>query len=442
MINVDIIIKNGIVITVNNQSDFYKNGFVAIKDDKIVAIGKYKELFDKYQAKEVINAEGKLIMPGLVNTHNHLAMTIFRGFADDLNLQEWLNNYIFPAEARFINAQAVKIGAELAMVEMLRSGTTTFNDMYFYSNEVAESAINLGMRGFISESFIDFPVPNNPSVESCERYMRFLVAKFRHNPLIDVSVSVHSPYTCSAETVKRGMNLAEELELNYHIHVAETKWEYDKVLAEQGMTPVQYLDKLGVIKKNTISAHSVWLNDDDIKIMADRGAGVAHNPECNMKLASGVAPIPKFLAAGVKVGLGTDGSASNNNLNMFDEIRTMSLLHKLSSGDPTVIPAKKAIEIATIGGARVLGKDKEIGSLEVGKKADIILVDLTQPHTTPYYDVYSTLAYSINGNDVTDVFINGKSIIRNKKLLTGSEENIIEKVNLLSKDIFNNSRLT
>jgi len=440
LVTVDLIIKNGIVVTVNKQSEVYNHGFVAIKGNKIIDIGNNAELIDKYQSDNVIDAKGKIVMPGLINTHNHLAMTVFRGLADDLHLQDWLNKYIFPAEAKFINAEVVKIGAELAMIEMLHSGTTTFNDMYFYQDEVAASAEKIGLRGFVSESFIDFPVPNNPTPERCENYMRMLIEKYKYSDLINISVSVHSPYTCSPFIVQKGMKLADEFNLNYHIHVAETKWEFDKILAEEKLTPVQYLDKLGAMKSNTISAHSVWLTDEDIKIMAQNGVGVAHNPECNMKLASGVAPIPKLLDAGVKVGIGTDGTASNNNLNLFEELRTMTLLHKLSSNNPTVIPAKQAIEIATIGGAKVLRKEKEIGSLEVGKKADIILIDVERPYTTPLYDVYSILTYSVNANDVTDVIINGKQIIKNHKLLTINEYDVINKVNELSKHIFINSQ--
>jgi 5-methylthioadenosine/S-adenosylhomocysteine deaminase len=440
LISVDLIIKNGIIVTVNSQRDVYRNGFLAIKGDKIVKVGKISELEGKYSAKETIDAKGKIIMPGLVNTHNHLAMTVFRGFADDLHLLDWLNKHIFPAEAKFITSEVVRLGSEMAMIEMLQSGTTTFNDMYFFSEEVAEAALKIGMRGIISESFADFPVPNCPTPNHTEAYIRKLVEKYKNSDLIDVGIAVHSPYTCQPELIQRGMKIADEFKLNYHIHVAETKWEFDKIKSEKGMTPVQYLDELGVIKQNTVSAHSVWLTDEDIQIMTDRQAGVAHNPECNMKLSSGIAPIPKMLEAGVKVGLGTDGTASNNNLNMFEELRTMTLLHKLNSGDPTVIPAKQAIQIATLGGAKVIGKDKEIGSFETGKKADIILIDITKSNTTPLYEVYSSLVYSINAKDVTDVIINGKQIIRNSILLTIDEEEVKYKVNDLSKNIYNKTK--
>jgi len=440
LIQADIIIKNGIILTIDKIGNIYQQGSVIVKDSNIIDIATTLELEQKYEAKTVIDATGKIVMPGLINTHNHLTMTVFRGLADDLQLQDWLNEYIFPAEAKFVNAQTVRIGSELAMIEMIRSGTTTFNDMYFYQDEVAMAAQKIGMRGVVSESFIDFPVPNNPTTTHTEEYIRMMYEKYKNDELITVGVAVHSPYTCSAELIKKGMELANELGLNYHIHVAETKWEYDLFMEKHGVSPVKYLDNLGVMQKNVVAAHSVWLNEEDIKIYAERQVGVAHNPECNMKLASGVAPVPQLLEANVKVGLGTDGTASNNNLNLFQEMQTMSLIHKLWSKNPTAIPAKTALQIATIGSAKVLGLDHKIGSLEIGKKADIILLDITKPNTTPLYDVYSALAYSFSGSDVTDVIINGKQIMRNSLIITVDEKEIIEKVNQLSKEIYINRK--
>jgi len=440
LVQVDIIIKNGIILTIDKVGNIYKQGSVVVKGSKILDIGETTEIEKKYESRTVINAEGKIVMPGLVNTHNHLTMTVFRGLADDLQLQEWLNEYIFPAEAKFINAETVRIGSELAMVEMIHSGTTTFNDMYFYEDEVAKAAKLIGMRGIVSESFMDFPVPNNPTTTHTEEYIRMMYDKYKNDELVTIGVGMHSPYTCSAELIKKGMKLAKELDINYHIHVAETKWEHDLIMQKQGVSPVKYLDNLGVMQNNVVAAHSVWLDENDIKIYAERGVGAAHNPECNMKLASGVAPIPQMVEANVKVGLGTDGTASNNNLNLFQEMQTMSLVHKLWSKNPTVIPAKTALQIATIGSAKVLNLDKQIGSLEVGKKADIILLDMTKSNTTPLYDVYSALAYSFNGSDVTDVIINGKEIMRNNIILTVDENKIKQKVNELSKEIFINRK--
>lgn len=419
----------------NSEYEIFELGFIAIKEDKILDIGNQKDLEKKYISSHIVDAKGKLIMPGLINTHNHLAMTVFRGFADDLQLQDWLNNYIFPAEAKFVTSEIVKLGSELAMIEMLRSGTTTFNDMYFFTGEVGKVAEEIGMRGIISESFADFPVPNCPTNDDSENYIRKLYQEFKNSNLIDVGLGMHSPYTCSPKLIQRGMKIAQELNINFHIHIAETKWEFDKIQKEHQKTPVKFLDELGVLQHNTVSAHSVWLTDEDIEIFAKKAVGVAHNPECNMKLSSGVAPIPKMLKSGVKVGLGTDGTASNNNLNMFEEMHTMALLHKLISGDPTILPAKQAVKIATSGSAEVLGKQREIGSLEKEKKADLIILDISKSNTTPIFDYYSLLTYSFNACDVSDVIIDGKKIVENFKLLTIDEAEVKLKVNELSKEI-------
>ncbi len=433
--NSDIIITNAFVVTVDKAGNIYEDGTIIIKDDEIIDIGKTEDIFAKYTAKEVIDAKGKIVMPGFVNSHTHMGMTVFRGLADDLYLQDWLTKYIFPAENKFVDAEFVRMGSELAMIEMLHSGTTCFNNMYFFQDEVAQAAKTIGMRGIVSESLIDFPVPNSPTSADGIKYIKMLVEKYKNDPLITVGVAVHSPYTCSPSLLVEAKKLADDNNLPYHIHVAETKWEMDSIMETYHLTPVQYLDSLGVLSDNVIAAHCVWLTDKDIKIIAERGVGVAHNPECNMKICSGVAPIPKLLEANAEVGLGTDGAASNNNLNMIEEMHVMSLLHKLNTMNPTVLPAEQVVRISTMGSAAVIGKEDKIGSLEIGKKADIIFIDANEPNAVPIYNIYSGLVYTILGNEVTDVIINGKIIMRDDIILTIDEEIVKQKVRDIAKDV-------
>ncbi len=435
MTKADIIIKNGIVVTVNTNGTIYSNGSVVIINDAIIAIGESVAVEKEYTSDNVIDAKGKIVMPGLINCHTHLAMTIFRGYADDMHLKEWLNDYIFPAEAKFDNAENVKCGSELAMIEMIHSGTTTFNDMYFFEDEVAKVAKTIGMRGIISESLIDFPAPNSKTPDECFNHSKMLIEKYKNDSLITVGVAAHSPYSCSTELLKKAKKFADYNKINFHIHVAESKWEIDTINKKYNQTPIQYLNNIGVLSDNVIAAHGVWLNDDDISIVHEKGVAIAHNPVCNMKLSSGVAPITKLLNSKCKVGLGTDGVASNNNLNMFEDMKTMTLLAKLSTDNPTSITAEMAVRIATIEGAKVLNLDKEIGSLEVGKKADIILIDIEKPNTTPIYNIYSTLVYAVNGSDVTDVIINGKIIMQNSNILTADEKLVMKKINKIAENI-------
>jgi len=433
--NSDIIITNAFVVTVDKAGNIYEDGTIIIKDDKIIDIGSTDSIFAKYTAKEVIDAKGKIVMPGFVNSHTHMGMTVFRGLADDLYLHDWLTKYIFPAENTFVDAEFVKMGSELAMIEMIHSGTTCFNNMYFFQDEVAKSAKTIGIRGIVSESLIDFPVPNSSTPADGMNYIKMLAEKYKNDPLITVGVAVHSPYTCSPSLIVEAKKLADEYNMPYHIHVAETKWEMDSIMETYHLTPVQYLDSLGVLSDNVIAAHCVWLTDEDIQIIAERGVGVAHNPECNMKICSGVAPIPELLEAKVDVGLGTDGAASNNNLNMIEEMHVMSLLHKLNTMNPTVLPAEQVVRISTMGSAAVIGKQDEIGSLEIGKKADIIFIDANEPNAVPIYNIYSGIVYTILGNEVTDVIINGKVIMRDDIILTIDEEIVKQKVRDIAKDV-------
>jgi 5-methylthioadenosine/S-adenosylhomocysteine deaminase len=431
----DFLILNALVVTMDASFSIWENGAIAVKDGAIIGIGDTEEFAKKFTASQIIDATGKLVLPGLINTHTHSPMTIFRGYADDLHLKEWLYDHIFPIESEFVTPENVRTGTRLAIAEMLLSGTTTFNDMYYYVDEMAKVVDQVGVRAVLTESLIDFSVPNSPSPEHALKVSEDLINKWAHHPLITIGVSAHAPYTTSPEVIKKGKELADKYNLPFNIHVAETRGEYDLTQKEFGMTPVQFLDSIGVLGSNVIAAHSVHLTPEDIEIFARRGVGVAHNPQCNMKLASGVAPVPAFLRAGVKVGIGTDGVASNNDLDLFDEVRSAAFIHKLNSNNPTVLDARTALEMVTIGGARVLRMEDKIGSLEAGKRADIIILDLNQPHAHPVYNIYSLIIYSLRGSDVETVMVDGRLMVQDRKLVTLDLDRLYDKVDALARQI-------
>ena len=432
---IDMLIVNGTIISMDSNRTILEPGNIAIKDGKIVAVEITGSSKNELKAKETIDATGKLVMPGLINTHTHAAMTIFRGYADDLPLMEWLQNYIWPAEAKYINADTVHLGTQLAAIEMIGSGTPTFNDMYFFEDEVAKAAKEVGIRAVIGEGLLDFPTPNKKTPQDGLDYTEMLIKKWRNDPLITVAVAPHSPYTASSELLKSAKNLSDKYDVPLHIHVSETEQEVNDSMAKHSLTPFEYLDSLGFLGENVIAAHSVHLTPHDIQLIAKRKVGVSHNPESNMKLASGIAPIPELLDAGAKIGLGTDGAASNNDLNMFEEMDTAAMLHKVFTKNSSVVNAKSVVEMATIGGARVLGLDKEIGSIEKGKRADIIIIDLDKPHLTPLYNPYSQIVYAMDGADVETVIIEGRIVMRDHKILTVNEEKIIQDTNALAAKI-------
>ncbi len=422
----DIIIRGGTIITVDSQMRIIEHGAIAVNNGRISAISHEEEIVANYSSDNIVDATGKLVMPGLINAHSHCPMTIFRGFADDLPLQEWLNDYIFPAEAKFMTAEAARIGTSLAVLEMIASGTTCFNDMYFFEKEIAKVVKQSGMRAVLSEGVLDFPTPNAATPDLALSYIKELHQEYLADELIYTAISAHAPYTCSDKLLRLSKKTSEELEIPFHIHLAETKWEYDKYLGEFQKTPTQYINDLGLLDNSTIAAHSVHLGAEDVELFADKQAHVAHNPVCNMKLASGAAPIPALMKAGVNVALGTDGVASNNNLDMLQEMHVAALLHKFTANDPSVADAESIVRTATIGGAKALGLEKELGSLEVGKKADIITLSLEKPHTQPLFNVYSQLVYVLNGGDVSDVIVNGDILMKNCNFSTLNQLDIKE----------------
>jgi 5-methylthioadenosine/S-adenosylhomocysteine deaminase len=428
----DLLIKNGTVVTIDGEHRVIEDGLIAVNGDSIVFVGKGSEFVARYPkgitAKQTIDAKGKLVLPGFINGHTHGPMTLFRGLRDDVTLDEWLRKYIFPAEAKNVTEDFVRWGARLAAAEQIRGGVTTFVDMYYFEDAMAEETKAAGMRGVLGETFIDFPVPDNKTNEAMLEYSEKFLKRWQGDPLIHAAVAPHSIYTCSQKTLQDAAALARKYKAPILIHVAEMKKELDDSRAQNGTTPVQYLDKIGVLGPDVVAAHCIWVDEADRKILAQRQVGCVHNPSSNMMLSSGVAPVPEMRAAGVAVGLGTDGPAgSNNDLDLMEEMDLAAKLQKITKMDPRALGAKNVVEMATIEGAKAVHMEKEIGSLEAGKKADIILIGLDAPNAVPMYDVYSQLAYALKGSDVETVIIGGRVVMRDKKLLTLDEAAVIAK---------------
>jgi 5-methylthioadenosine/S-adenosylhomocysteine deaminase len=416
------------VITENPQHRVIENGAVAIIGDHIAGVGTRAEIDARFQAKQRLDRGDAILAPGLINTHTHAAMSLFRGIADDLRLQDWLEKFIFPAEAKNVSPDFVRWGTRLGCLEMLLGGTTTFTDMYYFEDVVAEAAKESGMRGVLGETIIGFPVADNKTPADALAFTERYLTRFRNDPLVVAAVAPHALYTNSDETLKASRALANKYDAPLLIHLEETKKELDDTLAARHMTPVQVLDSLGVLTGRTVAAHCVWANDADIAILKRRGTGVAHCPSSNMKLASGAAPIVKMLAAGINVGLGPDGPAgSNNDFNLFEEMDLAAKLQKLTTMDPQALPATAALEMATIGGARALGMEKEIGSIETGKRADLIVVRLDRPNAVPMFEAVSQMVYALKADDVRDVMVNGRTVVRDGKVLTLDEKAVMAK---------------
>ncbi|MGD0021805.1 MAG: amidohydrolase [Smithellaceae bacterium] len=433
----DILIAGGTLLTMSAKMEIMEDSIIGIKDGIIVAVEKRGDQKNaSYSAKEMIDASGCIVMPGLVNTHTHLPMVCFRGMADDLPLMEWLTKHIFPAEGRFVNKKMVYDGAMLAMAEMFLSGTTTFCDGYFFEDTIAEAVLAAGMRAVVAQGFADFATPDNPKFEKMMAVADRFVRRWKpHAPMITPAFFCHSPYTCSPATLVNVKNAAREANILYLIHLLENKNEIDTILNLYGKKPVQHLYDLGVLDDQSIAIHCNWLAEEEMRIFTDLGVRVSHNPESSMKLAAGVAPIPEMLKLGITVGLGTDGCASNNDLDMFREMDTAAKIHKVTSLNPTVMNAQEVLQMATIGGAKLLGLDDRIGSIEVGKEADIILVDMNQPHLTPLYNCYSQLVYAARGADVKTSIINGKIVMKNRQLCTMDLNAVMENVSNIAADI-------
>src|SRR3981081_2052825 len=434
--NVDLIVSGATVVTMDANRAIYEDGSVAVKGDSIVAVGPRTEIESRYKAQQTIDGKGKLVLPGFVNGHTHVPMTLFRGLHDDVTLNDWLYKYIFPAEAKNVNEEFVRWGTRLSAAEQIRAGVTTFADMYYFEDAVAEETKAAGMRGVLGETFIDFPAPDNKSEAEMLAYTERFLKKWQGDPLIHAAPAPHSIYTCSKKTLQDAATLARKYHAPILIHVAEMKKERDDSEKQHGMSPVQYLDKVGVLGPAVVGAHCIFVDEADWKILAQRQVGCVHNPSSNMMLASGVSPVAEMRSAGIAVGLGTDGPAgSTKNIYLMEEMDLTAKLAKISKMDPLAMNAKAVVEMATIEGARAIHLEKEIGSLEPGKKADLVLIGLDAPHAVPMYDIYAQLAYALKGSDVETVVIGGRVVMRDRKLLTVKEEEVLQKAREYRKSV-------
>ena len=422
---VALIITNGIVVTMDAAGRTIENGAVAIDGTNIVAVDSADAIARQFRGAETIDATGQVVMPGLVNTHTHAPMVLYRGLADDMGLMDWLTKYIFPAEAKTVSPEFVRAGTRLAALEMIQSGTTTYADMYYFEEEIARETKTAGLRGVLGQTVIQFPVADAKTpADALARAERF-IQQFQNDPLIVPAVAPHAIYTLDEPTLRSARELSKRYGVPTLIHLAETRDEVKMAQERFHASPVGYLDRLGFLGAGVLAAHASWVSEPEAAILQSRGVSVSHNPESNMKLASGTAPVPAFLKAGVAVGLATDGAASNNDLDMFEAMRTASLLHKLQTGDPQAVSARTALEMATRGGARALGMSAQIGSLEPGKRADVIVVGMSAARQTPMYNPLSHLVYATRGDDVRTTIVNGQVLMRDKKVLTLNEASVL-----------------
>jgi 5-methylthioadenosine/S-adenosylhomocysteine deaminase len=435
MTAVDLLVLNGTLVTMDKGHRVIEDAGVAIKNGRILAVGQRKDILRRFTSTQTVDAHDKIIIPGLINGHTHIPMTLFRGLADDLDLQDWLTKFIFPAEAKNVSEEFVRAGTRLGLAEMIRGGTTTYCDMYYFEDAIADETARAGVRGVLGETVIDFPVADNKTNAEAMAYVEKFVQKWKGHELITPAIAPHAPYTVSEDHLKAVRAFSDRTGAPIVTHISETKREVDDSLKAKGASPIDYLARIGFLNDKVVAAHVVWPNAGEIEILKRAGVGVVHNPQSNMKLASGVAPIPQMLKEGVKLGLGTDGAASNNDLSMWEEMDTVAKLHKVFSGDPKVISAEEAFELATIRGAAALHLEKDIGSIETGKRADLVLVERDALNQIPLYNVYSHLVYATKASDVQTVIINGRIVMRDRRLLTLDETAIKAKARIFREQV-------
>lgn len=433
MDRVDILLKNGIIVTVDEDNTIFDRGDIAIKDGKIFDLGKDLKL----DAKKTEDLMGAIVMPGLINTHTHAAMTLFRGLADDLPLMEWLNNHIFPAEAS-LTPDLVYTGTLLACLEMIKAGTTTFCDMYFFEEQVIKASKKAGLRVFAGEGIINFPTPSCETPQKAIEETKKLFSKYSQDPLVNICVAPHSVYLTDKEYLLAGNEFAQKNNLPIIIHAAESNGEIEQVMEKTGKRSIEYLNEIGLLSENLLSVHSVMVNENEIELFRKNNVKISHNPESNMKLASGIAPIPEYLEAGICVSLGTDGAASNNDLCLLSEMDTAAKLHKVNKMDPTVLSARQALRMSTIDGAKALGIEDKTGSIEKGKDADIVILDPSLPGLTPIYYPESHIVYAASRREVKDVYIMGNKVLDSGNILTTDTSEVIESAIRASKQIKKN----
>lgn len=430
MEKVSLIIKNANILTIDEEFNQYCPGAVVIENDVIKAVGLEFEILKSYSADEIIDANGKILMPGLINAHTHVPMTLLRGLADDLRLDVWLLGYMMPVEREYVTPEFVQLGTKLACAEMIRSGITCFADMYYFEDDVAQATAEVGLRAVCSESILKFPTPDAQSYEESLAYSIKFIEKWKNHPLIVPAIAPHAPYTCTPEIIEKSKEIAKKYDIPLHIHLAETQSEVENVVSEHGIPVIPYMDNLKLFEAKVIAAHCVHIDPGEIRMLKAKNAGVAHNPSSNLKLASGISPVKQMMDIGINVGIGTDGPASNNDLDMFEEIRLTTFLAKGSSGDPTALPAKTTIAMATRIGAKALHMEDITGSITPGKRADIILIDIKKIHNSPWFrhlqdSLYSQVVYAAKANDVSHLMVNGKWLMKDHQLLTIDEESLM-----------------
>jgi 5-methylthioadenosine/S-adenosylhomocysteine deaminase len=424
---VDYILCGDYIITMDEGKEFIRDGAVAINGSKIVDVDSYGKIIERYSSERIIRGKNRVLMPGFINTHTHAAMVYFRGLADDLPLREWLEDHIWPAENHWLSPGFISDAIELACLEMLKAGITTYNDMYFFGSSAALSTKKIGMRAVLGAGILDFP---SASAKNTEEYLlnaENFSKEWLGDELIIPSIAPHAIYTCSTETFLKAKELAERLGILLHIHLSETEWEVNESLKRFGKRPVEYLNEIGFLDNNVLAAHCIWLDNKEIDILSKKGVGVSHCIESNLKLTSGIAPVTKMIDSNVKVSFGTDSAASNNDLNILSEISTAAKIHKAVSGNPTALDSRTVLKMATIWAAEALNLSDKIGSIKKGKLADIISINIKKPHLTPLYNVYSHIVYSAQASDVDLVMVNGRLIINDGRLLTADSDEILEK---------------
>ena len=432
------IIENVTILTMNENKDIIENGVVIIEDDKILEVGNDK-IKEKYKEAEIINGNEGILIPGMVNCHTHASMVPFRSLADDY--KDRLKRYLFPLEQKLVDKELVYIGAKYAICEMLLGGVTTFCDMYYFEDEVAKAVDELKIRGVLCETIVDFEAPDSKKPFGGLEYSKEFIENWINHPLITPGIAPHAPYTNSNESLKEAYNLSKKYNVPLTMHVAEMKYEYDKYIKEYNLTPIKYLDSLGILDENFISAHTILVNDEDINILKERGVKVSHNIGANAKGAKGVAPILKMIEEGIDIGLGSDGPMSGNTIDIITQMSQVGKIHKLFSKDRSVLPSINLLEMATIGGAKVLGLDKKIGSIEAGKRADLVLIETQSVNMQPIYDYYATIVYSANPSNVDTVLVNGNIVVKNKKLISGNFNSIRKELVGLKEKINNVAKI-
>jgi 5-methylthioadenosine/S-adenosylhomocysteine deaminase len=432
---VSLMLWGGTVVTMDAARRVIPDGVVVIDQDRIVEVGQADQLAGRYAAAERIDVRGQVVLPGLINAHTHVPMVLFRGLADDLALMDWLQKYIFPAEAKTVSPDFVRVGARLAALEMIESGTTTFADMYYFESDIADVTREAGLRAVLGQSVIKFPVADAKTPEAALARAEAFIVKWRADPLVTPAVAPHAPYTVDAPTLRAARALANQYGVPLLIHLAETRDEVQIIADAQHQSPTMYLDSLGLWTGRSLAAHAIWLDDADMAVLAQRGVGVAHNPASNMKLASGIAAVPKWIAHGMHAGLGTDGAASNNTLDMFEAMKLAALLQKVATSNPQAMPARQVLELATRGGAEALGMGDRIGSLEPGKQADVITVGMGGARQTPMFDPVSHLVYVSHGDDVENTIVAGRVLMRDRHVLSLQSPDVVRDARAMAERV-------